>query len=116
MECPYVIKKLADVTPVACPCGDSWRILTGQDNDLVSIHRVRIRKEAQMHYHKRLTEYYVILSGTGEIELNDDRVAVAPGDVIMIPPMTRHVARGDFEIINIVCPPFDPEDEYVAES
>jgi len=112
----YVVKHMDDIQGVPCPCGTSKRIITSDDNDLVSIHRVRICKEAKKHYHKKLTEYYVIISGTGEIELDDDIVPVTPGSVIMIPPMTRHVARGDFEIINVVCPPFDPTDEYLAES
>ena len=40
---------------------------------------------------------------------------VKPGDVVYIPPFTRHVARGNFEIINVVHPPFDPSDEYLDE-
>ena len=111
----YVLKRLADVQPVVCPCGSAQRVLTGEDNDLISVHRVKISKEAKKHYHKRLTETYVILLGSGEMELNDDRVSARPGDVIMIPPLTRHVAHGNFEIINIVCPPFDPDDEIVIE-
>jgi len=115
MKRPYVIKRAADAVPVQCPCGDARRILTGADNELLSIHHVTILKTARKHYHKRLTEYYVILSGTGDIQLDNDHVAVGPGDVVMIPPLTRHVARGDFEIINIVCPPFDPDDEFYDE-
>ena len=110
----YVVKTLEDTPPIACPCGTARRIITGEDNDLLSVHRVTIRKEARKHYHTRLTEYYIILSGSGEIELDDERVPVKPGDVIMIPPGTRHVARGELEIINIVCPPFDPADEHEA--
>ena len=115
MKDAYVLKRLAKVQPVACPCGSARRILTNEDNDLISVHRVKVSKEAKKHYHKHLTETYVILSGSGEIELNEDRVPVSPGDVVMIPPLTHHVAHGNFEIINIVCPPFDPEDEIAVE-
>ena len=115
MKDTYVLKRLAEVQPVACPCGSARRVLTGDDNDLISVHRVEISKEAKKHYHRRLTETYVILSGSGEMELDEDRIPVSPGDVIMIPPHTRHVAHGNFEILNIVCPPFDPEDEIVVE-
>ena len=116
MKTPYIVKRLDETAPVDCPCGRATRMLTAADNDLVSIHRVRICHEAKKHYHTRLTEYYVILSGTGEVELDDDRVPVSAGDAIMIPPGTAHVARGQFEIINVVCPPFDPEDEHLLES
>lgn len=110
-----IVKRLADAPVVQCPCGEARRILTAADNALVSIHRVHVHKDARMHYHKKLTEYYVILSGSGEIALDGDRVRVQPGDVVMIPPGTRHAARGEFEIVNVVCPPFDGVDEYDAQ-
>lgn len=116
MKTPYLVRRSSETEAVDCPCGSSKRIITAADNDTLSIHCVRICKEARKHFHKKATEYYVILSGTGEIELDEDNVAVGPGDVVMIPPLTAHVARGDFEIINIVYPPFDPDDEYMADA
>lgn len=112
----FIKRNAADITPVECPCGEARRIITAADTPHVSIHRTKITREAKKHYHKRLTEYYVILSGSGEMEMDDEIVPVAPGDVIMIPPGVRHVARGEFEIINIVAPPFDPTDEHVVET
>ena len=109
------VRRASDVQPVPCPCGQATRIITGEDNDLVSVHRVRIDGEAQKHYHDRLTECYVVLTGMGEIELDDDTVAVEPGDVVYIPPKTQHALRGRFEIINVVAPPFDASDEHVVE-
>lgn len=115
MTAKPVIRNAADVQPVACPCGEARRIITGEDGGAVSIHRVSISQEAKKHFHTRLTEYYVILSGEGEMELGDERVPVKPGDVVMIPPGVAHVARGNFEIINVVSPAFDPADEHLAE-
>lgn len=115
MDATFLVKHLADIAPVACPCGEARRIITGADTAQLSIHRVKIRGEAKKHYHKFLTEYYVILEGAGEIEMDDALVAVKPGDVVMIPPGTRHALRGAFEIINVVVPPFDPADEFLAE-
>jgi mannose-6-phosphate isomerase-like protein (cupin superfamily) len=115
MKNDFLVKHLADIAPIACPCGESRRIITGEDTSHLSIHRVRISGEAKKHYHKTLTEYYVVLEGAGEIEINETLVAVESGDVLMIPPGTRHALRGEFEIINVVVPPFDPEDEYLVE-
>ena len=109
------VRKAADVAPVACPCGQARRIVTADDNDRVSIHRVTIAGEAAKHYHEIAAEHYYILSGAGEIELDDETIAVQPGDLVYIPPGVRHALRGDFEIINVVAPPFDPADEYVVE-
>jgi len=114
VERPYVIRKLDDIAPVPCPCGEARRILTGADNALLSIHRVTVSGAAKVHYHERLTEYYVVLSGSGRILLNDESLPVEANDVIMIPPGTRHALDGAFEIINIVCPPFDPSDEHLV--
>ncbi|MFO7774418.1 MAG: cupin domain-containing protein [Candidatus Hydrogenedentota bacterium] len=109
------VRNVNDVSPITCPCGDARRIFSQDDQGPVGIHRVTISHEAQRHYHKKTTEYYIILEGEGEVELNDERVPVKPGDVVYIPPFTRHVARGNFEIINVVHPPFDPSDEYLDE-
>lgn len=109
------VRKTAEVAPVPCPCGEARRIITARDKGPASIHRVVIRGEAKLHYHKVQTEYYVVLSGEGDIELDGERHAVEPGDVICIPPGTRHALRGHFEIINVVIPPFDASDEYLAE-
>ena len=109
------VRKASDVAPVDCPCGQARRIVTGADNDAVSIHRVRIDGEATKHYHKVLTEHYYILEGAGQIELDDRLVEVSAGDVVCIPPQTRHALRGHFEIINVVTPPFRADDEHVVE-
>ncbi len=111
----YVIRRRRDVTPVRCPCGSATRVLTGEDNDLLSVHFVEISEHAQAHYHERLTEVYVCLEGEGEVELDGVREPVSPGTVVLIRPGTRHRAIGKLKIINIVLPPFDPNDEIMAQ-
>lgn len=113
-EAPEV-RRFEEASAIECPCGVARRLFARDDGGPVGIHRVRISQDSQRHYHKHTTEYYIVLEGSGEIELNDERVAIKPGDVVYIPPYTRHVARGDLEIINVVCPPFDPADEYLEE-
>ncbi len=115
MNDTVIIRNFQDIAPVECPCGEARRIITGDDNSNLSIHRVQVSQEAKAHYHERLTEYYVILNGQGEIEVDGKALPVKPGDVVMIPPGTRHALRGEFEIINIVTPPFDPTDEHIVE-
>ncbi len=109
-----IVKKLADTPSVPCPCGEAARILTGEDNDALSVHVVRISKDSEKHYHTRLTETYYVLEGSGVMELDDERVEISPGDVIHIPPGVRHRAVGSLTILNIVTPPFDPADEHVV--
>ncbi|MBN1675792.1 MAG: cupin domain-containing protein [Kiritimatiellae bacterium] len=114
MKDHWIVRNVEDVAPVACPCGEARRVITADDGAPVSIHRTVITRSAQKHYHKKAAEHYVVLQGTGEMELGNARVAVRPGDMIFIPPLTPHVARGEFVIINVVCPPLDPSDEYLV--
>ena len=110
------IIKGSEVNAVPCPCGMARRILRPDlHGGPCGIHRVSITAEAKKHFHKKTTECYVILSGKGQIDLDDATHDVAPDDVIFIPPMTRHALRGQFEIINIVLPFFDSADEFVVE-
>ena len=112
----YIVRRvLEDVQPVPCPCGQSARAITGNDNDLASIHVVTISRDSKLHYHKRLTEFYYVLDGEGQMQLNDDLIKLEPHTLVMIKPMTRHVARGNLKILNIVVPPFNEEDEFVVE-
>jgi mannose-6-phosphate isomerase-like protein (cupin superfamily) len=110
-----LVRRLAETASTPCPCGEAFRIITGADNDIASFHVVEIRGEATKHYHKRQTEFYYCLEGKGVIELGDARYPFEPGTAIMIPPGTPHAARGHFTIVNVVVPPFDPNDEYPVE-
>ena len=111
----YIVRRLQDVSPVPCPCGQSIRAITGNDSNLASIHIVTISKDSKAHYHKKLTEFYYVLEGEGELLLNDDIIELKPDTLVMIKPLTRHRARGNLRILNIVVPPFDESDEFIVE-
>lgn len=112
----YVVRHISQIKPTACPCGQSFRIITGEDHGSASFHVVEIDGTAQKHYHEHHTEYYYCLEGSGQIELDDELVPFEPGTCVMIPPGTRHAARGKLKIINVVIPPFDPADEIIVDS
>ncbi|MFM7751621.1 MAG: hypothetical protein ACKPB0_14520, partial [Opitutaceae bacterium] len=44
------------------------------DNPLATIHLVDISIDAKVHYHKRMTEIYLVLEGQGFIELDGEKV------------------------------------------
>lgn len=52
--------------------------------------RVAPGARTQRHRHRVTEEIYHILDGQGLMELGDQRIAVAPGDSIVIPPGTPH--------------------------
>lgn len=73
---------------------------------------VDIEIDAQVHYHKKMTEIYLILEGEGFMELDGERIPVKPMTSIFIKPGCRHRAVGKLKIINVPIPAFDPADEW----
>lgn len=111
----YRIAQLDEIDPISCPCGQARRAFAGSGEEVASLHMVDIRQDAEAHYHKRLTEIYVVLEGSGHIELDGEMVPVKPLTTIMIKPGCRHRAVGDLRILNIPVPAFDPADEWFDE-
>lgn len=108
----YRIAQLDAITPVTCPCGQSRRAFVAPDNPTATMHMVDITTDAKTHYHKKLTELYLILEGTGHMELDGELIPVKPLTAIFIQPGCRHRAVGAMRIVNIPIPAFDPEDEW----
>ena len=112
MNPKYEITKFTDLDAVRCPCGMTRRAFVSPDNQVATIHLVEIRQDARTHYHKRLTEIYYILEGSGQMELDGTLVPVEPMTAILVKPLCRHRAVGQLKILNVVIPPFDPHDEW----
>jgi mannose-6-phosphate isomerase-like protein (cupin superfamily) len=109
----FLIRKLSDAPSVPCPCGVSTRPLTAADGAPCSLHVTAIGDSVR-HYHRRTTEVYYILEGTGKIELNGEWYEIEPGVTIWIEPGTRHrvVSEGGIRTIVFGLPAFDPADEW----
>jgi len=108
----YQISHLGDIEPTPCPCGFSRRAFMDDDNEIASIHLVDIKKDSQTHYHKKLTEIYLVLEGEGQIELDGELFPLKPMTTVLIRPGCKHRAIGEMKIVNIPIPKFDPEDEW----
>lgn len=108
----YLIEQLDEVPGTPCPCGTARRAFCVPENSIASIHLVEISTEARVHYHKKMTEIYLILEGSGHLELDGELIPVKPMSSILIKPGCRHRAVGEMRIINIPIPTFDPEDEW----
>ena len=108
----YMIAQLDEVPPTRCPCGFARRAFATPENQLATMHLVDIQADSQTHYHKKMTEIYLVLEGEGFIELDGERFPVKPMTSIFIKPGCRHRAVGKLKIINIPIPAFDPHDEW----
>ena len=112
----YLKADLEKLPPVDCPCGTSRRAFAGGGNSTATVHLVEISGASRTHFHKKMTEIYVVLEGSGHVELDGERVPVGPLSAVMIKPGCRHRAVGNLKILNIVVPPFDPEDEWFDDT
>jgi mannose-6-phosphate isomerase-like protein (cupin superfamily) len=108
----YMLADLNAIDPVRCPCGWAKRAFATPDNQTATMHLVSIEQDSRVHYHRKMTEIYLILEGEGFMELDGERVAVRPMMAIFIKPFCRHRAMGNMKIINVPVPAFDPADEY----
>jgi mannose-6-phosphate isomerase-like protein (cupin superfamily) len=104
----------ADLAGVDCPCGTARRAFGDVAEFPATVHQTDISIDAVVHYHRRLTEVYYILECEADaaIELDGERVSVAAGQCILIPPLVRHRAVGRMKVLVIVFPKFDPADEW----
>ncbi|HUQ93022.1 MAG TPA: cupin domain-containing protein [Bryobacteraceae bacterium] len=111
----YRIVDFARIPGVECPCGIARRAFSEVKEYPATIHVTQISADAQLHYHKRLTEtYYFLECGPdAKMQLNDEIVPVRPGMCILIPPCVRHRAVGKMKVLIVVLPKFDPADEWL---
>jgi len=111
-----MVADLNSIEAVRCPCGWAKRAFAGPENRTATMHLVSIETDSRVHYHKVMTEIYLILEGEGYMELDGERIPVKPMMAIFIKPGCRHRAVGRMKIINVPVPAFDEGDEYEDET
>lgn len=108
----YLLAQMDEIEGAQCPCGISHRAFVSEDNPVATLHMVDVRADSLPHYHKKLTEIYLVLEGDGHVELDGELVPVKPMTAILIKPGCRHRAVGRMRIVNMPVPAFDPNDEW----
>jgi len=108
----YHIARFSEIDPVPCPCGWSQRAFTEIPGAPASVHAVQIAEDAKTHYHKRMTEIYVVLEGSGHMELDGALIPVEPITTFRFRRGGGNRRAGKFKILNIAIPAFDPADEW----
>jgi len=108
----YSISQLDQIPGVRCPCGFTRRAFADAAGNAASLHVVDIQEDSRTHYHKRMTELYLVLEGEGQMELDGKLFPLKPMTAIYIRPGCRHRAIGKLKIINIPVPAFDESDEW----
>jgi mannose-6-phosphate isomerase-like protein (cupin superfamily) len=108
----YSVAQLDSIPPVPCPCGQARRAFASPDNALATVHLTDISADSRAHYHKQMTEIYIVLEGEGFLEADGERIPLKPLTSVMIRPGCVHRAVGNLKIINVPIPAFDPADEF----
>ncbi len=108
----FAVAHLDEIEPTPCPCGQARRAFMEPWNQLASVHLTEISKDSRTHYHRKMTEIYVVLEGEGYLEADGEKIPLRPLTTVMIRPGCRHRAVGNLKILNIPMPPFDPADEF----
>lgn len=108
----FMVAQMDEMDSQRCPCGFTRRAFVSEENSVATLHLLDVQADARVHYHKRLTEIYLILEGQGYLELDDARVPVKPMTAILVKPGCRHRAVGTLRVAIVPVPAFDPADEW----
>ena len=90
----YEIADFSTIAGISCPCGTARRAFADVADFPATVHVTEISADAELHYHKRLTEtYYILECGPdAQMQLDDDVIPLRPGLCILIRPGVRHRA------------------------
>jgi hypothetical protein len=106
--------QLDQLDPVQCPCGMARRAFAEHPQSPATVHLTQIDRTARLHYHRKQTEVYVVLTceeGAG-IEMDGVFTPIQRYSAILIPPGVRHRGVGEMTVLIYCTPKFDPLDEY----
>lgn len=83
-----------------------------------SLAHAKIQPGKTTLWHRmKTTEVYYILSGAGEMYIDDETAIAEKGSVVYIPPNSRqrikNIGQTDLEFLCVVDPAWKPEDELV---
>ena len=98
------VRRLADQDEFRSVCGMRRDLVGPSEDEPVLFHYMRIH-DSTKHYHRKTIEYYYVVEGTGEMELDDETVPIRKGDMIVVPTGVWHTSRPttDSELHILIC-------------
>ncbi len=63
------------------------------------VQLVEIRGRVGDHFHKRQTEIFVVVGGSGKMKIGEEVYEVSCGDVLLCKPGTVHSAEGNLKVL-----------------
>lgn len=105
------VRRLGEQEEWRSICGMRRDLVGPAEQDLAAFHYMRI-SDSRRHYHRLTAEYYYVTEGVGEMELDDDTVPIAKGDLIVVPAGVRHTTRpttdAELHVLIVAIPAPDP--------
>ncbi len=98
------VRRLADQDEFRSVCGMRRDLVGPTEDEPLLFHYMRIH-DSTKHYHRKTIEYYYVVEGTGEMELDDETVPIGKGDMIVVPTGVWHTSRPttDDELHILIC-------------
>ena len=114
------VRSREDAAPFTTADDSTIRVLLdarlgGARNQSLAEAALAAGQATDRHYHADTEELYVLLAGTGEIEVDGECRGVVPGDAVLIPPRAWHQIRAGDEELRFLCccaPPYRDEDTF----
>ena len=115
-----IVQNLAAQTPFTTRDGSTIRSILDRTNAPVrqqSLAEATLPADAatQRHYHKVSEEFYLVLEGRGEMELDGETRVLGPGDAVLIPTGAWHtiLALSPLRMLCCCAPPYAHEDTFL---
>ena len=98
------VRRLVDQDEFRSVCGMRRDLVGPAEDEPVLFHYMRIH-DSTKHYHRKTIEYYYVVEGVGEMELDDETVPISKGDMIVVPTGVWHTSRPttDDELHILIC-------------
>jgi len=105
----------SDATPFTTKDGSTIREYLHTERQSLAEASLAAGQATRRHSHRLSEEIYLLLEGSGLMELDGDEREVGPGDAVLIPPGGRHqITAGPAGVRFLCCcaPPYSDEDTY----
>lgn len=116
-----IIRQLEEQTPFTTRDGSTIRSILDKANSPVANQSLAEASlpagcATERHYHQVSEEFYFILEGEGNMEVDGEEQPVGPGDAILIPPGAWHqiTAAKDLRFLCCCAPPYAHEDTFFS--
>ena len=115
---PVLVRHEGEAPRERSACGWRDRLISREDAPLrpaAWAHAVDI-EDAKPHYHRRSTELYYVLEGSGSVILDGVPKEVRRGSMVHIPPGVIHSARGRMRVLVIGIPDIAEDDYFTVDT